>query len=231
MPFKLQWYTYTSWCPVPRWTVVSFRPSCHCGQTDTHLLPPTNEVAGSWCFQSCLFVSHSVRGEGRWEEGSRVIITHDVLELTVQPPPDPTPPLDIRHGGHHRRSVLQTCSLEAYPTSQLVLTSGGNRSTYGWQAGGTRPTCHSCTQLVQRRVHSVRYRNRLTPWPLPPANEVWGKVIFSQARVSHSVRGGGGVSLYNVTSCLAVWSHVPSGGSLFIGSVVMREEWGTQLCI
>ena len=27
---------------------------------------------------------------------------------------------------------------------------------------------------------------------LPPANEVWGKVIFSVARVKNSVHGGGG---------------------------------------
>ena len=26
---------------------------------------------------------------------------------------------------------------------------------------------------------------------LPPANEVWGKVIFSETCVSHSVNGGG----------------------------------------
>ena len=83
-------------------------------------------------------------------------ITHDVLELTAQPFPRPTP-LDIRHGGHHWRSVLQTCSLEAYPTPQLVLTSSRYRSSYGWQAVGTLPTCHSCTQPVQRRVYSVKY--------------------------------------------------------------------------
>ena len=53
------------------------------------------------------------------------------------------------------------------------------------------------------------------------ATEVWGKVIFSQAYVSHSVqRGGGGGgevergSLYDVTSCLAAWAQVPSRGDL-----------------
>ena len=46
---------------------------------------------------------------------------------------------------------------------------------------------------------------------LLPANEVWGKVIFSQACVSHSVHRGEG-SLYDVTSCLTAWSYVPSGG-------------------
>ena len=45
---------------------------------------------------------------------------------------------------------------------------------------------------------------------LPPANKVWGKVMFLQACVSHSVHGG---HLYDVTSCLAIWYHVPSGGS------------------
>ena len=31
---------------------------------------------------------------------------------------------------------------------------------------------------------------------LPPANEVWGKVIFSQAGVKNSVHGGGSVLLH-----------------------------------
>ena len=37
---------------------------------------------------------------------------------------------------------------------------------------------------------------------LPPANEVWGKVMFSEACVSHSVHRGWGVS---------VWFHFLSG--------------------
>ena len=42
-----------------------------------------------------------------------------------------------------------------------------------------------------------------------------GKVLFLHLSVSHSVhRGGGGGSLYGVTSCLATWSHVPSRGFL-----------------
>ena len=36
------------------------------------------------------------------------------------------------------------------------------------------------------------------------------------APVCHSVQGG---SLYDVTSCLAAWSHIPSGGSLSRGSL------------
>ena len=57
---------------------------------------------------------------------------------------------------------------------------------------------------------------------LLPGNEVGGNVIFSQACVSHSVHGRwvGGGSLYDVTSCLAAWSHVPSrvsvSGSMFL---------------
>ena len=43
---------------------------------------------------------------------------------------------------------------------------------------------------------------------LPHANEVWGKVIYSD--MCHSVHGGG--PLYDVTSCLAAWFHVPYGG-------------------
>ena len=60
---------------------------------------------------------------------------------------------------------------------------------------------------------------------LPPANEVWGKVIFSATCVF--LFGGG--YLYDVTSCLAAWSHVPSGkgvsvpGPMFRGGVSVRE--------
>ena len=45
---------------------------------------------------------------------------------------------------------------------------------------------------------------------LPPASEVWARVIFSEACGSHSVHRG---SLYDVNSCLAAWFHVPSWGS------------------
>ena len=58
------------------------------------------------------------------------------------------------------------------------------------------------------------------PTLLLPTNQVWGKVIFSQACASHSVHRG---SLYDVTSCLAAWFHVPSGGSLFL---VPYSYWG-----
>ena len=44
---------------------------------------------------------------------------------------------------------------------------------------------------------------------LPPAKEVWGKVMFSQVVVCPQEG-----SLHDVTSCLAAWSHVPSRGFL-----------------
>ena len=58
---------------------------------------------------------------------------------------------------------------------------------------------------------------------LPPANEVWSKVMFLHMSVSNSVHGG--LSLYDVTSCLGpglkfllgglcLWSHVRSGGPI-----------------
>ena len=56
---------------------------------------------------------------------------------------------------------------------------------------------------------------RLTPWSLPPANKIWGKVIFSEARVSHSV---GGVSLYKMS--LPVW--LP--GPMFLLGVSVQGE-------
>ena len=48
----------------------------------------------------------------------------------------------------------------------------------------------------------------MTLTSLPPANEVRGKVMFSQV----FVHGRG--PLYDVTSCLVVWSHAPYRGSL-----------------
>ena len=47
---------------------------------------------------------------------------------------------------------------------------------------------------------------------LPPGNKVWGKVMFYTC-LSFYPHGGSG-SLYDVTSCLAAWPHIPSGVSL-----------------
>ena len=47
---------------------------------------------------------------------------------------------------------------------------------------------------------------------LPPGNKVWGKVMFYTC-LSFCPHGGSG-SLYDVTSCLAAWPHIPSGVSL-----------------
>ena len=57
--------------------------------------------------------------------------------------------------------------------------------------------------------------------------EVWGKVIFSEVCVSHSLHRGGR-SLYEVTSCLTARSHVPSRGSLSSGFSV---HGGLCLCL
>ena len=46
---------------------------------------------------------------------------------------------------------------------------------------------------------------------LQPANEVWDKVMFLTGVCP---REGGG-SLYEVTSCLAAWSHLPSRRGVF----------------
>ena len=110
--------------------------------------------------RSCWKVIFSVVSVRHSGGGSHVTIIHDALEVTVQdpqpqlhhaPPPDirhGTPPRDqvwnplcpplVTHSGHHWRPVqtvhLRTCSFT------LVLRSGGHRSTYGLQAGGTHPT-------------------------------------------------------------------------------------------
>ena len=50
------------------------------------------------------------------------------------------PSLLVTSGGYHWRPV-ETCSLDLtlQPPPQ-VLTSGGHKSTYGWQVGGMYPT-------------------------------------------------------------------------------------------
>ena len=110
--------------------------------------------------RSCWKVIFSVVSVRHSGGGSHVTIIHDALEVTVQDPqpqlhhaPPQTsdmgplqeirygipfaPPL-VTHSGHHWRPVqtvhLRTCSFT------LVLRSGGHRSTYGLQAGGTHPT-------------------------------------------------------------------------------------------
>ena len=57
---------------------------------------------------------------------------------------------------------------------------------------------------------------------LMPANEVWDKVIFSEVSVILSREG----SLYDVTSCLAAWSHYPFGGPL---SLVSYSFYGVSV--
>ena len=57
---------------------------------------------------------------------------------------------------------------------------------------------------------------------LPRANAVWGKVMFLHTSVILSTGGG----LYDVTSWLAAWSHVPSRGSL---SLVPCSFWGISV--
>ena len=49
---------------------------------------------------------------------------------------------------------------------------------------------------------------------LPPANEVWGKVIFSEVCVSHSVHGGEGEECVCV-GCMA-------GGACMVGGMCGR---------
>ena len=52
-----------------------------------------------------------------------------------------------------------------------------------WQVNVSATSVHAC-------YHESPNRDRL----LPPANEVWGKVIFSEVRVKNSIHRGGVVS-------------------------------------
>ena len=74
-------------------------------------------------------------------------------------------PLLVTSGDHHWRPV-QTCSLDLIVQVPMVLISG----SYVWLAS------EWCTSS----------RNAFL---LPPAKEVWGKVMFLHLSVSHSVHG------------------------------------------
>ena len=55
---------------------------------------------------------------------------------------------------------------------------------------------------------------------LPPANEVWGKVIFSQACVKNSVHSGGGVVSQHCIALHCRWyPSMPCSGSLEGGGI------------
>ena len=100
-------------------------------------------------------------------------ITHDALDLTVQPSPPalpsghqtwdppapalpsghqtwdpPAPALLVTSSGHHWRPV-QACSLDDFPPPKPILTSGGHQSTYDLQPDGTHPIgMLSCLFLI-----------------------------------------------------------------------------------
>ena len=52
----------------------------------------------------------------------------------------------------------------------------------------------------------------IASWYLPPANEVWGKIIISQARVQNSVHGEGG-------ACPRCGVPAPGGGGCLVPGV------------
>ena len=58
--------------------------------------------------------------------------------------------------------------------------------------------------------------------PMIKACKIWGRVLFLYVFVCSQ-----GMSLYDVTSCLVAWSHIPSKGSL---SLVQYYFWG-DLCL
>ena len=78
-----------------------------------------------------------------------------------------------------------------------------------------------CLDLVRISREKIKCEKEF----LPPANEVWGKVIFSEASVILS--RGGGFCMMSLPvwlpgpmfslGVLCPWSHVPFGGSLFGG--------------
>ena len=105
----------------------------------SELLLPANEVGGRWCFQSCLFVSHSVSlltkvGEG---ESSRVTTPHnDMFKLVYLGPLN-----THRHMGSPSPGHAQTCSFGIPPTpptwGSLLPWTYSNLFTWesGWLKG------------------------------------------------------------------------------------------------
>ena len=64
------------------------------------ILPPANEVAGRYCFQSCLSI---ILFTGA---GPHVTITHNALDLNVQAPFQTwDPPLVLTSGGRQNSTV------------------------------------------------------------------------------------------------------------------------------
>ena len=97
----------------------------------------------------------------------------------------------------------------------------------GEQAGSVLGGMRLRTHRKRENIHRVRMRCQLglsrckfhlnSINLLPPANEVWGKVMFLHMSVILSTGWRG--SLYDVTSCpmfllggLCLWPHVTSGG-------------------
>ena len=144
---------------------------------------------GSVFSHVCPSFSHSV-------QGSHVTITHDASDITMQGTPNSSPPPDmasqtpllLTSGGQDWRPV-QTYSLEDIPS---WLPSSGNWNNRYGQCKRTVSILLECF-LVTTHKQSLGQGNDFT-------------------RVCHSVHGG---SLYDVTSCLAARSHVPSRGGLW----------------
>ena len=50
--------------------------------------------------------------------------------------------MPLTSGGHHWR-LVQTCSIEN-PHTTVLTPSGGHRTTYSWEVGGTYPAGMLC---------------------------------------------------------------------------------------
>ena len=83
--------------------------------------------------------------------------------------------------------------------AMLFALAGIARNGYCTHSLGKFST-HFCIAYGNAIVKSSVW-TELNSWLLPPTNEVWGKVIFSQACVGHSVHREG----------ISVWCHFLSG--------------------
>ena len=80
-------------------------------------LPPANEVAGRFCFYSCLFL-HSVLG---WGGLPQCMLGYHPREQTPPPPPRSRhPPCAVHAGRYNKRAVciLLECNLVQTPVTQ-----------------------------------------------------------------------------------------------------------------
>ena len=111
--------------------------------------------------------------------------------------------------------------------AMLFALAGIARNGYSTHSLGKFST-HFCIAYGNAIVKSSVW-TELNSWSLPPTNEVWGKVIFSQACVRHSVHRKVSVWCHFLSDCLvpySLWGSLSLAPNSFQGVSVQ----GRGLC-